>query len=87
MKELLLAAGREIQQRGWIQGRSLSPDGRVCAIGALVRADRPITGDYMLAELFMERVVGQCLWRWNDQSGRTKEEVLAAFATAIESLS
>lgn len=97
-KEVLIQAKNLIKNEGWCQGSfAKSADGgkvasrdllakSYCAVGALNawgglnREDNLIRSD---ARAFLERLVG-VITTWNDQPGRTKEEVLQKFQEAID---
>ena len=86
---ILLAAAAEVR-KGWCQGAYQDGRKNVCALGAISRA---VCGDALKGILdptaisATRRVVehvgigeGLALWAWNDEPGRTAEEV----ATALE---
>jgi hypothetical protein len=79
-QRMLLDAADLIEERGWCQGSYSDQDGRVCAIGAIVRAGNH--QHYRRAEAMMMMVVGMSVVGWNDIKGRTKEEVITALRRA-----
>ena len=71
-----LAAGY-ITEHGWTQGTEQDDAGRVCLTGAL-RLCSPVPGDsYIAREVFRRRDRAE---GWNDQNGRTADEVVAYLA-------
>jgi hypothetical protein len=70
------AAADIILQRGWWVGETYGPNGQVCAWGAMCEASFPRAGD--LREAF-KLEVGIDAPVFNDEEGRTKEEVLEVF--------
>lgn len=90
--EHLRRAKTELLRRGWCRGVSLNDRGEVCVMGALACAvgESPTAtnpyprGAYGPArQVFMGAIGGACILTWNDESGRTPEEVLEAFEAAI----
>lgn len=91
----LAAAAEYIEAHGWIQHRTGSPGGPVCAAGALravasAPAWEPQTvGQY---ERYSDSwgaasdYLGQSLAGWNDNPTRTREEVVAALRAASEAV-
>ena len=64
-----------IEEHGWCQGTIMDAEGRLCMVGALMKAGVDARGS------------GEVLWawesklnfdppEWNDEEGRTKEEVI-----------
>lgn len=81
--KLLLKAADLIERRGWCQNHYASQDGRLCYLGALKTVlgvpldgvSHPLIGE---AGLRMSKAVGRpCVWQWNDDTGRTQEEVVS----------
>jgi hypothetical protein len=75
----LLRAKRCIEEHGWNQGGYESADGRVCALGALLKTGWGVGK----ARMFLLRVVDAVIYDWNDTPGRTIEEVYDALDRAI----
>lgn len=66
-------AARYIAEHGWTQGRMYAPDGSVCLTGGLLKACQP--GDaHLLVQVYRFWGITE---DWNDEDGRTKDEVLA----------
>lgn len=67
-----------LEEKGWVQGRWTTDKG-YCLEGALqhVGAAVPL-GIYDSLMLRLEQELGDDLIAWNDEEGRTKEQVLAA---------
>jgi hypothetical protein len=85
-RTVLLNAAELIRTRGWCQDRAVTPDGRLCLIGALVVANSRVSvaamigSSYPLAHEALNRLrcaVLQSPGRWNDAPGRTAAEVIA----------
>jgi len=71
---LALMNGRRRIERGWCQG-VLNRGDEVCAIGAMK--------DHIALEMLMEAHGKTGLIDWNDEPGRTKEDVLELYDRAI----
>lgn len=77
--ELREEAAKLVERKGWAQGNWVTRDGRISADEALIEVCR-----YVPLELFdatvwhLERQIGGDLALWQDEDGRTVEEVLAA---------
>ena len=77
--DLFPAAAAVIEERGWVQGAIETPDGQVCATGALRHCDL-VAGDWIVARSVMRhRHHGEI---WNDGDGTTEPDVLAWLRTA-----
>lgn len=66
-------------QQGWLGGNNggVRPDGPACAVGALVSvAKKPGIPWDARAALLEAIPPGESLGSWNDQKGRTQEEVV-----------
>lgn len=89
-KSILTEARRLIAEVGWCQGqyRHYDSDGpsrmpiAYCAVGAISSATPFGSHDVGAYEL-LRSTVGE-ITIWNDEQGRTKEQVLEAFDKAIE---
>lgn len=84
--KLALAAHR-LRTHGWCQGVEVDAQGRMCLIGAL--NPRPVprpASDQQAIDALRFATVGRSLTVWNDRTGRTLSEVLAAIDRAIASL-
>ena len=90
---VMLDAADYIEEHGWCQGRLMSIDGRVCAVGALhqvvgwpcmtpaaVEATTQLCCDATNHFMWVNRIVD--IPKWNDWPGRMPEEVIAAFRRA-----
>ena len=87
--KLLLRAASLIERDGWCQNTLTSPDGRMCLIGAVHYANvgRKIYQDaedgVVWTDLSTEaitrvdRALKMSAHLWNDDAGRTKEEVVS----------
>lgn len=88
-KEILTAAKWILENVGWIQGNfyKMDPTGNkyvgFCAVGALQQVEHDIDYGCDKAMNCLVEVIGVSLVYFNDAQGRTKEQVLAAFDTAI----
>ena len=74
--EICKTVAKYIREHGWCQGEYHATDGRVCLVGAL---DSCFSNDYTNGEYrAVQRKLGVAgpLSEWNDQEGRTVEEVL-----------
>lgn len=90
-QQVLLDAADLIEEKGWIQGANWRPGLGYCVFGAINKVTQN--------DLAFSDAVGRVLteigrlnqpWtggiaRWNDEPGRTKDEVLAALRKAAES--
>lgn len=69
---------------GWCQGQVADAAGNRCVLGALVVAsietDKPHL--WKMSAAALRRSLGRAPSVWNDQSGRTKEEVIEALERA-----
>lgn len=77
IKEQAAKAAQYIRDHGWFQGNYYGPDGCVCVLGA-IRAATGQDDSCALVKLAAIRagVSRYDLDTWNDEKGRTKEEVL-----------
>ena len=75
-QEVLNKAADIIETKGWIQGKNIGPNGEIClsqAINEVVLDDLQLYLDVMnLVNSFHI-----CTITWQDQLGRTKEEVVS----------
>ena len=86
---VLNGAADLIERDGWIQGEPRGADGRLCmvrALGDVIGGATPWRSDlYDAATAALQETTGVFLVSaWNDQSGRTKAEVVAALRAAAE---
>ncbi len=92
-------AARLIDELGWCQGEQTEPDGGICAATALMRAaqiEASEYGDvldiYELSRMALGFSTGDvtvglfCLASWNDQPGRTRQEVVDRLRGAAREL-
>ena len=70
-----------LKARVWIQGEEQRPDGAVCAHGAVMTCQGLRPGDEWIIRAVM-RTKG-LTEGWNDQSGRTKDEVIAKLGLLV----
>jgi hypothetical protein len=77
VSKALLAAADYIDKNGWIQEYLGSDVGPVCALGGIYYANYGRTGIYCDAAGRVMESVGGRLDSWNDQPGRTKDEVVS----------
>lgn len=91
--EQLNAAADYIEEHGWCQNAYEDDNGGVCASGALREVGRQAFGPggvgmfsvpYRLALTVVGRKLPAMLCDWNDEPGRTKEEVVAMFREAAK---
>lgn len=81
----LLQEARALIERGWCQGE-FQIEEQYCVIGAIETAREKYsarTGITAQKVLWLHSGGGCSLPNWNDQPGRTKEEVLALFDRAL----
>jgi hypothetical protein len=78
-------AAAYIRKHGWCQHRMRAEDGSVCATGAVVQSE-PNNWKirYACLQALQACINNEKLPFWNDVAGRTKQEVLALFATAAK---
>lgn len=76
-----LAAADLLERGGWCQGRGRGPGGSKCLVMALVYATIK-DADYPKAIEALESRLGKRPADWNDEPGRTKEEVIALLREA-----
>lgn len=91
----IIARARELlKERGWVQGTLRSKNG-YCTIGALHAASKELKGGHnrrkaleIVAQVAARRRGHRYfssetdIWRYNDESGRKKAEVLSLLRTA-----
>jgi hypothetical protein len=78
----LLAAAEYIEKHGWCQKRASNSLGQVCLFGALNR----VTNNLSNSEYDrVYKVLNDQPINWNDEPGRTKEEVVNALRKAATS--
>lgn len=97
--EVLTRAADVIDERGWCQGEAWAPGGQVCAHGAIWEALGIDRIDYDQGELTtgarpvfgaacdaIRRHIGpgRSVTGWNDEPGRTKDDVTAALRAAAK---
>lgn len=73
--EVALAAKDVILDHGWVQGDFFGPNGEVC-LSAAIRMVGWQEGDSLVHKAVRARTGLDAAFRWNDQPGRTKQEVL-----------
>jgi hypothetical protein len=78
----LRAAANVLRRDGWTQG-GLSLDGRRCVVEALFRATPGVGRALVAADFLRSTVVHKRIARWNDEPGRTADEVFAAIEAAV----
>jgi hypothetical protein len=79
-RHVLLNAASLLEEDGWCQRRTFA-SGQRCAVGAIMATG----ARYEIlckAESTFQHVVGGPITAWNDQPGRTREEVCAALRQA-----
>lgn len=81
----LRKAARLVRERGWCQHRTEDSEGRLCAIGAISRANIDAYRRWLAIEAFSD-VVCRRIADWNDDPARTKRQVLAAFERVAKRL-
>lgn len=84
----LRAAADVLERDGWTQGEYEQPDGCKCISGALRSVcggiDTTDTDRYLSAWYALRPVIGRGAINWNDEPGRTADEVIAALRTAAD---
>lgn len=91
-QQCLLDAANRIRKKGWCQGMGVNRWGEMCALGAIGSIDASTTARTMAARMLVRYLnappyVGYPsvhIPAWNDASGRTKEEVIAALEGAAK---
>ncbi len=91
LKTVLVNARNKIAEHGWCQGKTKNEVGCYCIVGSIIYAGLEINPkitsvihetDFVLqVNKIDERTYS--LAKWNDEPGRTKEEVIAALDKAI----
>ena len=84
-QQTLLDAADLIEKKGWIQGANWRPGRGFCVFGAIDRVaknDGPAFNDAV--KRVYSLIEGHGIAKWNDEPGRTKEEVLAMLRRAAE---
>src|SRR6266853_1331882 len=75
-----------LERNGWCQCAFIDPEGRACIWGAINRTykDGPLTAPYGSQELFgrLQKIGIVSVMAFNDNSGRTKEQVIAKLREA-----
>jgi len=80
--KILLEAADYIEQHGWCQKVYQNGLGNACIMGALLRVARTTSGDGKIMSRLRKYLGVTSLENWNDASGRTKEQVVAALRGA-----
>ncbi len=87
-RRVLLKAADILREHGWCQGTIRDRQGRRCAVGAILMADLMVGAAFALprspyADLAMRKMLpDQGVSTWNDEPGRTVEEVIEAMERA-----
>lgn len=81
LQQEISAVVDNLKGREWIQGEEQRPDGAVCAHGAVMTCQGLRPGDAHIIRAVM-RTKG-LTEGWNDQSGRTKDEVIAKLGLLV----
>lgn len=82
-----------LREHSWIQGRNFDRWGGCCAWGAVLMATDDVT-KYSMGEQVRSANLGRAfyrtehedLMRFNDEPGRTKDEVIAALQRTLDAL-
>lgn len=84
----LLREAAKIVEKGWTQGYYSRPDGRYCAVGAILKAGATTNqrASFFLARDAMRMVLGTGVVYWNDTVGRTKKEVASVMRKTARAL-
>lgn len=87
LHKLLSDARDLIKEHGWVQNKFGSRSEGFCLVGALVKTNyrhkyRP--GLEAEAASFLAEISGVGVLTWNDEPGRSKEQVLELLETAME---
>jgi len=87
--KILLEAADYIERLGWCQGVHENGQGEVCAMGAICHCyrggdltRRRQNGDLVAIHRLQNYVGPSYVGDWNDASGRTKDQVVAALRAA-----
>lgn len=86
----LRAAAEVLRRDGWTQGDLVDKDGCRCVLGAIDRAawerlDERSVDDDLVQEMWtaVAKIIGtNAIVKWNDDPGRTADEVIAALEAA-----
>lgn len=79
--DLLDKSIQRLTERGWCQGSFEDKDGRCCALGVMGRVDDFQSTAFTEAVRYVAMEIGDdmSIIGWNDNPGRTKEEVISLF--------
>ncbi len=88
IEQLRERAAQEIERRGWVQGHGMIGNtGPCCLLGAIMSAGAKDPDWDGSVEALRREMLTQLdcasLIIWNDQPGRTREEVLAALRRTV----
>ena len=81
--EVLKEAAQIIEEHGWVQGKPGRPGEGYCMVGAIQEVSG-FTPCLITAVGLVRSITQEDLAYWNDQPGRTKEEVLHVLRKAAE---
>lgn len=92
-REILLEAANLLRKKGWCQWTLEDDQGRMCALGAILKANRNLSVHQVQKSLYLlgkflppdKRGYGPIV-PWNNAPGRTKEEVIAAMEGAAHAV-
>jgi len=96
-RQALLDAAQYIREHGWCQGKLITRRGEVCMMGAIAMATKsPITVTGMEQRIERNQICDDAINLavmatnnrgafWNDDHGRTADEVIAALESAARS--
>ena len=84
---ILRSAADLLEKIGWCQGYGIDPKGQRCAWSAMIKSagcmpGRPSADLDQAREYFDSYLGGSTITGWNDQKGRTLQEVLFALRDA-----
>lgn len=83
ISEILFKAAERFETHGWVQGRLGPVEGPNCATGVLSYVQpKPWYSQNLIAESLLRGFIDTELVTWNDEPGRTKEEVQDLFIAA-----
>lgn len=88
--DVLNAAADLIDEKGWVQSRSVGPNGEYCARAAVITAaskkgEGPFPALGILWDYIKDTARSPSVSAWNDTPGRTQAGVVAALRAAAES--
>jgi len=81
-RRILWDAAELIERKGWVQAAHWIPGEGYCAMGAILAFNNHLrSSDARPAKQKLRHHLRKSIHSWNDERGRTKEEVLTALRT------